>query len=298
MHKAYVSIQTPDHDKCRLLKQFLLLLKTNDFNIRNYSDFYLIQDKDQLFYHNQALIINTNLPFEEFKKILHSLAKFVCKSLRDQIEVEIVSFYDHHSQSQVKLNPKHNLEHYIAFQEIDTKFLMQKAHVSQNQIAPLVMQINSNTIKRILNFIILGLIAIILLNSHMVKAINSPLKTLEIEIADTADLRRQGLANRPNLDHNTGMLFIYTLNQSPQFWTKNMQFPIDIIFLDSDMKVTKIYENALPCQGNPCPIYPGPQNTKFVLELNAYAARQNQIQIGTQLEQKNVLKIYNTPINL
>lgn len=298
MHKAYVSIQTPDIDKCRLLKQFLLLLKTNDFNIRNYSDFYLIQDKNKQFYHNQAIIINTNLEYPQFIKILESLAKFVCKTIHDQIEIEVVSFFDHNKQSDIKLNSKHNLEHYIAFQEIDTKFLMQKAHVSKNQIAPLVMQINSNTIKKILNLIIIGLIAIIFLNSNIVKAISSPLKTIEIEIADTANSRRQGLADRPNLNENTGMLFIYTLNQSPQFWTKNMQFPIDIIFLNKDMQVTKIYENALPCHTNPCPIYPGPQNTKYVLELNAYSARQNQIQIGTQLQEKNILKIYNNPVNL
>ena len=229
---------------------------------------------------------------------MKSLAKFICKTLSDQIEIEIVSFFDHKKQSQVKLSPRHNLEHYIAFQEIDTKFLMQKAHISKNQIAPLDKQINSNTIKKILNLVIIGLLAIIFLNSHIVKAIHSPIKTLEIEIADTTSSRRQGLANRATLPTNTGMLFIYPLNQSPQFWTKNMQFPIDIIFLDKDMQVSKIYENALPCHTNPCPIYPGPQNTKYVLELNAYAARENNIQIGTQLKQKNILKIYNTPINL
>ena len=91
MHKAYVSIQTPDFDRCRLLKQFLLLLKNNDFQIRKSSDFYLIQDKNKNFYHNQALIINTNLNLQEFQKVLISMAEFVCKKITDHFEIEIVS---------------------------------------------------------------------------------------------------------------------------------------------------------------------------------------------------------------
>ena len=298
MHKAYISLQTPDSDKCRLLKQFKILLQTNDFNIRNCSDFYLIQDQDKNFYHNQALIINTNLEFSEFQKILFSMAEFVCKSLSDQIEIEIVSFFDANQKQHIKLNPKHNLQHYIAFQEIDTKFLMQQANISSDQIAPLVMTINQNTIKHILNLIILGLIALLFINSQIVKAIDLPNKTLEVEIADTVEKRRIGLSNRDNLDPNTGMLFIYTLNQSPQFWTKDMRFAIDILFLDENMQVTKIYENALPCQSNPCPIFPGPQNTKYVLELNAYQARELGLKIGTQIERKNILQIYDTKLSI
>ena len=298
MHKAYISIQTPDFDKCRLLKQFVLLLKNNDFQIRKTSDFYLIQDKNKNFYHNQALIINTNLDLQEFQKVLMSMAEFVCKKLTDHFEIEVVSFYDHKQQKTVSLSPKHNLEHYIAFQEIDPQFLMQKANISAHQIAPLVEVINRNTIQKILNASLLIIILLLTLNSKFVKAVHVQDKQFEVEIADTIEKRRQGLADRQSLDANQGMLFIYPLAQTPKFWTKNMHFAIDIIFLDKNMTVTKIYENTLPCKLDPCAIYPGTQNTQDVLELNAYQAKNHNIKVGDQLELKTSLKVLNKYLSI
>lgn len=298
MHKAYVSIQTPDFDKCRLLKQFLLLLKNNDFQIRKSSDFYLIQDKNKNFYHNQALIINTNLNLQEFQKVLISMAEFVCKKITDHFEIEVVSFYDHKKKQAVKLSPKHNLEHYIAFQEIDPQFLVQNAHVSPNQIAPLVEVINRNTVQKILNFTLVILLIILGLNSNFVKAVHTDDTSFTVEIADTAEKRRQGLADRASLSQNHGMLFIYPLSQTPRFWTKNMHFPIDILFLDENMEVIKLYENALPCKQNPCPIYPGTQNTKYVLELNAYQSKNYNIQVGSKLKLKTTLNVLNKNISI
>ena len=298
MHKAYISIQTPDHDKCRLLKQFTLLLKDNDFQIRKISDFYLIQDQNKNFYHNQALIINTSLDIEEFEKILISMAEFVCKKISDEFEIEVVSFYNHKQKQTIKLSPKHNLEHYIAFQEIDPNFLINTANVAPEKIAPLVMTINQNTVKNLLNIFIISLLALLFLNSQMVKAISTNEQKFEIEIADTKEKRQLGLANRENLKQNNGMLFIYDLEHTPTFWTKNMKFPIDIIFLDKNLTVTKIYENALPCKTDPCAIYPGGQNTKYVLELNAYQSRNNGITVGSQLELSTFVKVYNKAIGL
>ena len=298
MHKAYVSIQTPDFDKCRLLKQFLLLLRNNDFQIRKSSDFYLIQDKNKNFYHNQALIINTNLDIKEFQKVLISMAEFVCKKITDHFEIEIVSFYDHKQKKSVSLSPKHNLEHYIAFQEIDPQFLVKNAKVPPNQIAPLVEVINRNTIKKILNITLIALLLIIAFNSKFAKAIEIENKTFQVEIADTAEKRRQGLADRPSLDKDHGMLFIYPLEQTPRFWTKNMHFPIDIIFINENMQVTKIYENTLPCKSDPCAIYPGTQNTRYVLELNAYQAKNYNLQVGDTLELKTTLKVLNKNISI
>jgi|GEM_PF-777583 uncharacterized protein len=298
MHKAYVSIQTPDFDKCRLLKQFLLLLKNNDFQIRKSSDFYLIQDKNKNFYHNQALIINTNLDLQEFQKVLISMAEFVCKKITDHFEIEIVSFYDHKQKKAVQLSPKHNLEHYISFQEIDPQFLVKNAQVSANKIAPLVEVINRNTVQKLLNITLLILITLLAFNSKFVKAVHIENKSFQVEIADTSEKRRQGLADRSFLHQDNGMLFIYPLDQTPRFWTKNMNFAIDIIFLNQDMQVTKIYENTLPCKSDPCAIYPGSQNTRYVLELNAYQAKNHNIKLGDTLELKTSLTVLNKNVSL
>ncbi len=88
-----------------------------------------------------------------------------------------------------------------------------------------------------------------------------------LEIADTDLLREKGLSYRPSLDARTGMLFVFTVPSRLKFWMKDMNFPLDIIWLDADKKIVHIEHSLSPAT------YPqsfGPETpTQYVIEIPA-----------------------------
>lgn len=69
---------------------------------------------------------------------------------------------------------------------------------------------------------------------------------IEVEIANTNLLRQKGLSNRDSLDEGKGMFFVFeTQNIRPTFWMKDMQFPIDIIWINNN-QVSQIMKNVRP----------------------------------------------------
>lgn len=101
-----------------------------------------------------------------------------------------------------------------------------------------------------------------------------------IEIADTQEKRRQGLSGREGLDNNEGMLFIFDQPGIYGFWMKDMNFPIDIVWLDENLTVIGISEK-LPPESYPQTFYP-PSKTTYVLEINAEEAEKNRISSGSK----------------
>ena len=98
-----------------------------------------------------------------------------------------------------------------------------------------------------------------------------------LEIADTAEEREQGLSNRQELCGHCGMLFIFEEPQVPEFWMKDMQFALDVLWLFEDRVVAK-HEN-LPFPSR-VPFTPGVPVTK-VIELPAGSA--HDISPGTRI---------------
>jgi len=110
---------------------------------------------------------------------------------------------------------------------------------------------------------------------------------LEIEIADTPEEHMQGLSGRKSLPENTGMLFIFDEPSRPGFWMKDMHFPIDIIWIDEDWRIVKIDENLSP--ENYPEILDSPILVKYVLEVNAGYARENNLEIRNKLGLNQVI---------
>lgn len=86
-------------------------------------------------------------------------------------------------------------------------------------------------------------------------------------VSDTPLLRNQGLSGFKGLLKNEGMLFVFDVPDNVGFWMKDMLFPIDIVWIDSDMKVVSFKENVSP-DTFPQILYP---NTPalYVLEVTA-----------------------------
>ena len=94
-----------------------------------------------------------------------------------------------------------------------------------------------------------------------------------VELAiDSAD-RRQGLSDRPSLDQGTGMLFIFEEEQSLSFWMRNMQFPLDMIWIDAECRLVDISRDVpVPppdTDDSDLPRFGPNTDARFVLEINA-----------------------------
>lgn len=98
--------------------------------------------------------------------------------------------------------------------------------------------------------------------------------TLPVSIADTPQALEKGLSGTAMLAPDTGMLFIFKTPGQYGFWMKDMQYPLDIIWLDSSFKIVHIEENVTPATYPK--IFYGTPDTLYVLEVNAHTASKMQ----------------------
>ena len=101
-----------------------------------------------------------------------------------------------------------------------------------------------------------------------------------VDVADTPDLRSQGLMFVEEMPTMSGMLFVYDREQAVSFWMKNTLIPLDMIFADGDGVVQRVHENAIP--GDLTSI-PGGWDIQFVLEINGGMADRLGIDEGTEM---------------
>lgn len=69
---------------------------------------------------------------------------------------------------------------------------------------------------------------------------------VEVEVAATPDARTRGLMWRTELAAGKGMLFLFPEEEMQSFWMRNTLISLDMIFINSRMKVAGIAERAEP----------------------------------------------------
>ena len=104
---------------------------------------------------------------------------------------------------------------------------------------------------------------------------------LTVTVADTVAERTQGLSGRPRLADNEGMFFVFEEADRYGFWMKDMNFPIDIIWLSDEGFVVDIDEAASP-ESYPTVFKPDVP-ARFVLEVHAGFAREHGIRQGSKI---------------
>ena len=102
-----------------------------------------------------------------------------------------------------------------------------------------------------------------------------------VTIADEPDERRQGLSGLKSLPELEGKLFVFEETGNYGIWMKDMFFPIDVIWIDENLRIVHIEENVLP---NSYPAtYNSPVPARFVLETNAFFVDTFQITKGARV---------------
>lgn len=97
---------------------------------------------------------------------------------------------------------------------------------------------------------------------------------LEVQIADTDPLRTRGLMFQEELPSDQGMLFVFEGEERRSIWMLNMQFSLDILWLDIEGNILHIEKNVPPCktalETATCPSYKGDNKlAKYVLEVTS-----------------------------
>ena len=104
--------------------------------------------------------------------------------------------------------------------------------------------------------------------------------TLNLEIAATAADQQKELSDRTSMAPDHGMLFVFDSEGNWGFWMKDMRFPLDIIWFDSQRDAVFIEQALLPCTLQDCPVYTPPVKAMYVLEVNAGLVRAYNISLG------------------
>ena len=104
---------------------------------------------------------------------------------------------------------------------------------------------------------------------------------IQAELAKNSDQQQQGLGNRPCIEKNQGMLFVFNKPRRYPFWMKDMRFPIDIVWIGADHKVVGLDVNLQPST------YPdsfeAAKPVQYVLELQANRADSLGLVLGTPI---------------
>ena len=110
---------------------------------------------------------------------------------------------------------------------------------------------------------------------------------VQIELADDAAERAQGLMGRTEMPAGQGMLFVYETPRPASFWMKNTLIPLDMLFFDARGVLRHIHENARPHDLTPIPGAaagdPDPDRL-LVLELAGGEAARLGLSMGTTLQ--------------
>jgi uncharacterized protein len=109
---------------------------------------------------------------------------------------------------------------------------------------------------------------------------------VQVEIADTASARAQGLGNRDKLLSDSGMLFVFDQSNQYKFWMKGMRFPLDIIWIQDDTIADIITDVPKPDPNTPdnsLQIYAPTVSVNRVLEVNTGYIRSHGIVVGDKL---------------
>ena len=110
---------------------------------------------------------------------------------------------------------------------------------------------------------------------------------LAVEVANNGNEIERGLMERESLPNGTGMLFVYPAVSQRGFWMKNTLVPLDIIFVDSELRVLNVehaspgFEGERTCSNPDYYCSDGP--ARFVVEAERGYANRTGISPGDEL---------------
>ena len=107
-------------------------------------------------------------------------------------------------------------------------------------------------------------------------------QAISLAISDTEALREQGLSGTKNLNFDQGMLFVFDSPNIPQFWMKDMNYPLDMIWIDANKKIVGVAENVAP-DTYPAKTFAPSVPIQYVIEAQAGFYKASYLKVGDML---------------
>lgn len=104
---------------------------------------------------------------------------------------------------------------------------------------------------------------------------------LEVSVASSSQQRERGLSGTGHLGEKQGMLFVYSDAGQYCMWMKDMNYSLDMVWLNNDKKVVHIEEDATP-ESYPDKTFCSDADARYVLEVNAGMVKKLDLKLGDQ----------------
>lgn len=109
-----------------------------------------------------------------------------------------------------------------------------------------------------------------------------PKGSLYTHIATSKKEQETGLSYQRAIDADEGMLFIFEKPGRYGFWMKDMNFPIDILWISEEGRVVHIEENVTTSTFPE--VFTNEPQAKYVLEVNSGGAKDFGLFLGTKID--------------
>lgn len=109
-------------------------------------------------------------------------------------------------------------------------------------------------------------------------------KKINVEIAYTDAEKTKGLGGRPCIQSDQGMLFDFGKDGQYAMWMKDMKFPIDIIWINSEHRIAGLWQDVEPStyhSKNPLFENDSQHLARYVLEIKADQSKDLDATLGT-----------------
>ena len=114
--------------------------------------------------------------------------------------------------------------------------------------------------------------------------IGDELATVDVEVADTPAERYTGLSDHDSLEEGEGMLFVHDDEDERTYVMRDMDFDIDIVFVDADGEITTIEHARAPGPDEDGEDLRYSGTAKWVLEVPRGYANETGMEPGDELE--------------
>ena len=105
--------------------------------------------------------------------------------------------------------------------------------------------------------------------------------SINIEFANTLNLRKQGLMKRAKLNQDSGMLFIWPEKEQQCMWMKDTSIPLSLAYLDENFSIREIYNLEPFSLESQCS---KSKKIKYALEMNQGWFKKNNVTIFSKLK--------------
>ncbi|CQH47323.1 DUF192 family protein [Halobacterium hubeiense] len=107
------------------------------------------------------------------------------------------------------------------------------------------------------------------------------LGNVTVEVADNWSDRRTGLSEHESLGPNEGMLFVYDSEGSHTYVMRSMSFPIDIVYIGANGRITSIHHAPVEEDNEDLTGYDGVG--KWVLEVPYNWTTEHGVEVGDRV---------------